>query len=112
MFVKIPKIHTCKLIAYALIIGAHLDKCLLNFHVQLILFCLFLQAVELSTDEAMLKSIYKPASDEKMSDVKVRHLMYRIVSLICFFDHRLNVITKGYVAEMINQGCLVPSLKR
>ena len=84
-----------------------LDKCLLNFHVQLILFCLFLQAVELSTDEAMLKSIYKPASDEKMSDAKVRHLLYRIVPLICFFEHRLNGITKEYAAEMVSQGCLM-----
>jgi len=65
------------------------------------------QAVELPTDEAMLKSIYKATPGEKMSDAKARHLLYRIVPLICFFGHRLNGITKGCAAEMVSQGCLL-----
>ena len=55
----------------------------------------------------MLKSIYKATPGEKMSDAKARHLLYRIVPLICFFGHRLKGITKGCAAEMVSQGCLL-----
>lgn len=42
-----------------------------------------------------------------MSEAKCRHLVYRIVPLICFFKHRLAGHNKAESAHMVSQGCLL-----
>ena len=40
-----------------------------------------------------------------MSEAKSRHLLNRVVPLMCFFSHRLQGYSKSQSAEMVSQGC-------
>ena len=42
-----------------------------------------------------------------MSEAKTRHLAYRVVPLICFFEHRLQGVSKADSAKAVSQGCLM-----